>query len=636
MANSLALADTPLFRDLPEAEMDFVSGHATERTLATRQRLVEMGREAPGLFVIASGGAAVVVGSEGSGREIASLGPGDVVGEIALLTGEPCSATVVATGPATAWFIDRLDFPRVIEHCPGLWRNLVTILSQRLVRTSRRLASEPSQTTAALVLGCRPDDEALLTSSLATSLAEQTQRPLLVIDARVSGSVALGPDSPLPSVAAVLAERALLRDYETAAASSSVSMTTLDDSEHSPLTDEQALSALEWLTPFFGNILILLSGPPAEARSQLMHGVRSVMTVVSEDDVQRMVSWLSRLSAARGERISATILSTTQPSAQTVSQLEGQLGRPPLTLSRESAAALSDVDSLGRIARHLGGMTVGVALSAGAAKGLAHIGVLRVLQKHNVPVDYVAGSSIGSIVGALFAGGFPLDEIENMLNGADRKVVRWTLPLTALWSDRGLRKLLSEPGPTTEFHELRTPFAAVATDLISGREVILREGIIWRAVQASVSIPGMFPPALISGRYLVDGGVVSPVPTRAARDLGADIVIAVDLSSPGLRPDAPTRLAATSDREKGAHPPRMIEVLWRSTEIMQTEMTAHTAAIADVTIAPSLGRSRFSDFTRRPSEFVAAGAEAAELSMPEIRNFLPWLRDEDKEPEKTT
>jgi NTE family protein len=605
--------------------MSFVAAYVSERTLAKRERLVEMGHEAPGLFVIASGGAAVVVGSEGAGREIASLGPGDVVGEIALLTGEPCSATVAAIGPSTAWFIDRLDFPRIIEHCPGLWRNLVTILSQRLVRTSRRLASEPSQTTAALVLACKPEDEVLLANSLSRSLADQAKRPVLVVDARSSGSAPL--ETPqVPSVASVLADRALLRDHEVAASTSPVSIASLDDPELSPLSDAQALSTIEWLSAFYGHILILLSGPPAEPRPRLIHGVRSVMTVVSEDDLQRMVTWLSSLGS-RGERVGAAILSPGHPSAEAMSQLESQLGRPALAVTRDAAAAAQGHDDLARVARHLGGMTVGVALGAGAAKGLAHIGVLRVLQQHNVPVDYVAGSSIGSIIGALFAGGFPLDDIESMLIGADRKVVRWTLPLTALWSDRGLRKLLSEPGPTTEFHELRIPFAAVATDLISGREVILREGIVWRAVQASVSIPGMFPPTVISGRYLVDGGVVSPVPTRAARDLGADIVIAVDLSSPGLRPEAPTRLAATSARESGGHPPRVIEVLWRSTEIMQTEMTAHTAAIADVTIAPSLGRSRFSDFTRRPTEFVAAGAEAALESMSEIRSFLPSLQE---------
>jgi NTE family protein len=628
MTGSLSLADTPLFRDLPESELSFVSGYTTERTLVAREALVEIGHEAPGLFVISSGSAGVFVGAESSGREIASLGPGDVVGEIALLTGEPCSATVVAAGETKAWFIDRLDFPRVIEHCPGLWRNLVSILSQRLVRTTRRLASEPSQSSAALVLACQPEDEISLVTALSTSLAQQTNRPVLVIDGRAPGSGPLGGKAQLPSVAAVLADRTLLRAHETAAASSSVSIAPLDDDEHGALTDEQALRTIEWLSPFYGNILILLTGPPSDARPDLMHGVRSIMTVVSEDDVQRMVSWLSRLSTVPGERVGAAILSNAQPSAEAMGQLETQLGRPALAVSREPNLSQAGDDSMARIARHLGGMTIGVALGAGAAKGLAHIGVLRVLQQNNVPIDYVAGSSIGSIVGALFAGGFPLDDIEEMLNGADRKVVRWTLPLTALWSDRGLRRLLSEPGPTTEFHELRTPFAAVATDLISGREVILREGIVWRAVQASVSIPGMFPPAVISGRFLVDGGVVSPVPTRAARDLGADIVIAVDLSSPGLRPEAPTRLAATGDRERAEHTPRIIEVLWRSTEIMQTEMTAHTAAIADVTIAPSLGRSRFSDFTRRPAEFVTAGAEAAEAAMPEIRNFLPWLQAE--------
>ena len=292
--------------------------------------------------------------------------------------------------------------------------------------------------------------------------------------------------------------------------------------------------------------------------------------------------WLDRLSKSPegGGKVAAALLSSGEASSPARSVLERSTGRSVIGLDRSDADAApagngsaaapghGSLHGIDRLARCIGGLTVGIALGAGAAKGLAHLGVLRVLKENNVPIDYIAGSSIGAIIGALYASeAFELEEMEEMIIGADRKVRRWNIPVTSLWRDSGLRRLLSDPGPTTQFNELPTPFVAVATDLASGREVALRDGLIWRAVQASVSIPGIFPPMLISGHHLVDGGVVCPVPTQAVRDLGADIAIAVDLSSPGLRPEAPPRLSVSSERESGPPPPRFVEVLWRATEI---------------------------------------------------------------------
>lgn len=179
--------------------------------------------------------------------------------------------------------------------------------------------------------------------------------------------------------------------------------------------------------------------------------------------------------------------------------------------------------------------------------------------------------------------------------------------------------------PTVQFHELAIPFAAVATDVASGREVILRHGLIWRAVQASASIPGIFPPTVISGRYLVDGGLVNPVPTQTVRGMGANIVVAVDVMSPVTPAEATADRSAGSARTPDSRPPNLVEMLWRSNEIMQGEITAHSAATADVTIQPKVGRSRWSDFSRRGRIFIAAGEEAARNALPELRRVLPFL-----------
>jgi NTE family protein len=261
------------------------------------------------------------------------------------------------------------------------------------------------------------------------------------------------------------------------------------------------------------------------------------------------------------------------------------LPRDPGVLARVAEVGVAAVDhesdepfaqSLRRLARRVGRAEVGIALGAGMAKGFAHIGVLNLLRLHSVPIDYIAGSSIGSIV---------------------------------VSSNRGLKKILTtchERAPTAEFPELFVPFAAAATDVTTGQEVVLRDGIVWSTVLASISMPGVFPPVVHEGRVLVDGG----------REMGADIVIGVDLATTA-QPEAPA--------EASPRLPNIIEMIWRTMEIMLGEITSRSAASADVTIRPSTGHSHIRDFSRRGPEFVAAGERAALAALPEIATYLPSI-----------
>jgi len=276
-----------------------------------------------------------------------------------------------------------------------------------------------------------------------------------------------------------------------------------------------------------------------------------------------------------------------------------------------------------RLARQVGEIEVGLALGAGAAKGFAHIGVLKVFQEYSIPVDYLAGCSIGAIVGALYALDRSFGEMEERLNGADRKLRRWHLPFRSIWSDAGLKEMLVDAAPTQRFSHLQTPLAVVATDVATGRETVIRKGLIWRAAQASASVPGIFPTVLLAKRHLVDGGLVNPVPSQTVRDLGADVVIAVDLMSPSARSHH------TSEPDKNsrgrAHLPNLVEMLWRANEIMQEEVTLRSAATADLTIEPKLGRVRWSDFSHKGREFIALGEQAASDRMPELQRLLPGV-----------
>ena len=180
--------------------------------------------------------------------------------------------------------------------------------------------------------------------------------------------------------------------------------------------------------------------------------------------------------------------------------------------------------------------TIGLALSGGAARGMAHVGVLRALTENGIPIDCIAGTSAGSLVAGAFASGLSIDQIEDFgLKLRWRHIGRVTMSRLGVQSSERFEYDLRERLPITKFEELPIPFAAVATDLKTGVAVVMRDkGDVPFAIRASCTIPGWYVPVIDEqGRQLVDGGLVAVIPSSVARALGADIVIAVDVNAAG-------------------------------------------------------------------------------------------------------
>jgi NTE family protein len=282
---------------------------------------------------------------------------------------------------------------------------------------------------------------------------------------------------------------------------------------------------------------------------------------------------------------------------------------------------------------------VGLVLGSGSARGWAHIGVIRALAEAGVRPDVLCGCSIGAMVGAAYADG-DLDDLE-----------RWVSSLT--WQnvvglmDVGLNgglikgdKLISffeQHFVDKEFSALQLPFACVATDLASGREVWLREGSVSAAVRASLALPGLFAPVSRDGRLLVDGALVDPVPVSLCRALGADVVIAVDLGSDiigsslkrGVAPEERRgpgwsgKLMSSLGIKRDHDLPSLVEVLSTSIQIMQTRIARSRLAgePADVLVAPRLAHLGMMDY-HRAAEAIAEGAEAVRRMLPAIEYTL--------------
>jgi NTE family protein len=259
----------------------------------------------------------------------------------------------------------------------------------------------------------------------------------------------------------------------------------------------------------------------------------------------------------------------------------------------------------------VGSKRVGLALSGGAALGAAHIGVLQVLEEHGIRAACVAGTSAGAAVGALYCAGVPVPRIKELaLDLQWSKVGKVVLPRKGFLDGSRLEEYLIKLLGDLTFEQLPIPFAAVAADILTDRLMVLREGRLAPAVRASCALPGVFTPVEYQDSVLVDGGIINNLPVSAVWDLGAEYVIAVDLSAP-----------LVGSRKV---PSTTLELLFFSLGTL-VRNTSREAELADVVILPEVGGFSPADLSHIPA-IIERGRAAAEVQMPRI---LQGLREED-------
>ena len=252
---------------------------------------------------------------------------------------------------------------------------------------------------------------------------------------------------------------------------------------------------------------------------------------------------------------------------------------------------------------------IGLALGGGAARGFAHIGVIQVLEEAGIKPDLVVGTSAGSLVAALYAAGRNGVELATLAQSMDEGAITdWAFPGRGLIRGEALARYVREQTGQRSIEQMKLPLGIVATDLDSGAPILFQRGDIGMAVRASSAVPAVFQPVKIGTREYVDGGLVSPVPVRFARQMGADLVLAVDISSP---PDG----APTGDPFK---------MLMQTFSIMGKSINHFELRDADVVVRPRLQGVGSADFTAR-SRAIAAGREAAQLALAELRARITAL-----------
>jgi NTE family protein len=601
-----SLFTLPAFRGLAAAERRRIAGLFREIALAKGETVYEAGDDADALYLVVSGAIDVLDG----GHAVARFGPGEVFGEAVLVPGERRAVTTCVALDAVLLVLPRGSLDRLLELHPSLHQRMSVVLARRLkgaLHTVRGGRAKPSEIVA-LEGWTSGGERRAFVGALAAAIEGELRRPVSIVtvasSARAS-AIAVRPDRPDAVVSGEAREGAALR--------ARVAAEVATRAEHVPV------------------VLIELDGD--------LGGAEPGLTRLADTVVMR-ANGTPPVHHDTGSRRATFVY-------------DGNGPRPALSANRVVALPVNGTAhsrALARLARYLTRRSVGLALGSGAAWGLAHIGVLEVLERERIPVDVIAGASMGAIVGAHYALGFTperLAEIATSVRHVQDLVrilprllylaVDFNLARPGLFAGDHFQHVLESLGPIKgrTFADLEIPFRAVATDIATGARVEISDGDLSDAVRASFSAPWIFSPFRIGEHILIDGGMSDPVPAETARSMGADLVIGVNVVPP-VYPEAQNPLEAALRLFARANPigargdtrlPNSFDVVVRILQIMQHELGNDRAGEADVLVNPDLRAFWVLEFWKAAA-IIEQGRRAAEGALPAIRGKLDQLRAE--------
>jgi len=657
----------PLFAGLSPEDLGKIAARLQPLSLPKGAALFREGDDPDAMYLIVSGQARRLRTLTGVESVVAFLGRGDVAGETGLLTGIPRTSTVKLDATSEILKLPRKDFEEILREHPTILLHLSRILAQRLM-TQAPAPARPGSDAHLIVLdpALPRGDRALLGWTLGFELAAQTRKRVLLVD--------LSPEAGAIARAAGL-EPKVIGEEELRA------VNLRDPAAISELTQDHPSGVkLLSVSPaalggrLFGSLylflnavrgghdfaLVCLSGGErgdveraalSEADRVLMAGCDAMRPQFRHMEVEvppfvPEAARLLRVWVGDLEPEDAPLLLGSErvvvPWSDEVSESFAGTGKADAAL----AAAPKARAAIARLARRLGGVRVGLALGTGAALGHATIGVLKVFKREGIPVDMIAGTSMGSLIAGCYAAGYEPEEIESMAMRIDKGWVYenlfWDLTVlrSGMFQGETLLRFIRSYMGSREFSDMDIPFACVAADIETGEEVVLKSGRVAEAIRASCGLPIIFVQIHLNGRYLVDGGLVNPVPTRVLADLGADVMIAVNLTMPaGDRPhhthgepakpllDRPVSLqtlreAATPQVLKNPH---IVDVFFNMIYTMEYEVAQSRLEMAHVVLHPDLKGFSWTEL-HRAKEIIQAGERAAEEALPRIKALIPALR----------
>ena len=520
----------PFFRNLPAGALEAVASQLQLEHHGRGDVVFREGEPGDTMYLVVSGQVEVLAGADQS--PLAALGPGSFVGELALLLGEPRSATLRVVADTMLWSLHRRDLDVLLTEHPVIGVELSRELGRRLVATNRQLVAPPTTRFTALF---GPGAAALA----AAVQARAGSAKVGVLE--FPGAPAVGP---LP----------------------------------------EGVARLD-LNPIDAEVLAGMAGKDVEGITYLLLALPQAETPAG------------RLAVELAEHIAGFC---------PVPAWVGQRGPSHVVLRGDGSH-----ESFERVARWVTGQALGLALSSGGSKALAHVGVVKVLREAGIVIDAVAGTSGGALVAGALAMGVNdegmlarVNELAAMLKF--RRIDFNFLPRSALFKGERLRNRFHEWSEGATFADTLIPCWMVATDVALGAEVIIHRGSLADAVRASMSIPGAMNPWPIGDLRCIDGAVVNPMPASVLRDAGIRLVIGSNVAGQELQSEAD---------------PHMMQIMSRILNSMEREMIKAQLPLVDVLIRPAVGAAPSFDFNHI-DEFVLEGERAAREALPEIKAAL--------------
>jgi len=651
------LQNVPVLASLGEELMKGLAERAEFVAVKKGDLVVRENDPGDALYVVVSGRLQAYTSlKSGRDRIFATYCDGDCFGEMPLLSGETHWANVRALNDSMLLKIPREDFDAIVNRDP----RVAVSFSQRLGHRIKELRAEKHRakwSTIISLYGSLPGTgKTTLAHNLAASLARETREPVLLLD--LSGRQR--------GVPLLKCERLDFRS----------GLGLQDITVHSPLGfdrlnldlvgDEREVALI---APIFGHLVkrydyVLCDLPNQVSASVFACLMQSdeVFVIAKNDDehlyrTRLLLEDFRARAAAREPKVRVILTAVGEAGAPYVEEAERKLGQPIACLLRwiPEAEVMDSVDGtpyvirlpmaayslvVRRMARELGNVMVGLALGTGGARGLAHIGVIRVLEREGIAIDVVAGSSMGSLIAAAWAVGKSADDMEEIAKKirskrAFLKLLDPAFPGSGVLRGIKVYKFLHSIVNGLTFADTLIPLKIIGSDLNTLEEVVFEDGKLIDAIRASISIPGVFRPVISNGHVLIDGGITDPVPVQVLARAGVSKIIAVNTI-----PNADEMKERERYRNEWSHasreerkgmlretgpvietPTSIINVYMRSMHAMQSRMAEMACNNADVVIRPILAGAVWYDFYN-PERHIRCGEEAAEAALPLLKNLV--------------
>ncbi len=641
------LKEIPLFSSIPVSQIRELADLFIVETFKKGEIVCRQNDEGDAMFIIRSGVVAIHA-DHGNGDEfITELHRGDFFGEMALLSSTPRNATVKVVLDSVVFKLYRETFQTLLLKNKSMGLFLSRIYARRMAAINDRAVKEKNHGPRAVFYAVSASENNLGLShflySLSYHIATESLKKILVVEPHLELATIM---KKLGLVKSICPDTGLFRllpprlyqpgDFHWYSHKAGFSVLQVKKGFSGRLSEKVPL-LMEEFRNCFDLIFFSLSNHLNELERLLIRLCDKNMVLINNTEqalprVRNRLKMMDSIAGAGLDRVRVGVSHLCGKTGIPRRILKEKLNlseTPNIWVDRSDAAFADSIDTekcfpikgVRAVAREIAGVRVGLALGAGAARGWAHIGVLKVLEEEGIPVDMIAGTSMGALVGGIYASSASVSHLNshtiNRLSTkgtARRQIFDITLPLKGLLKGDKIIRMVSRAVNNADFLDLLIPTYIVAVDIMSGEQVLFETGDVTKAIRASISIPGIFNPFNHMGRWLVDGGLINPVPVDILVQKGADKIIAVCIEQAD---NHCIGQAGCKNREQSAdsaiipsfRSPGIKEVLSRTISIVHSRATGDYAKKADLVIYPEIAGFKWDDFHR--GEILMKKGEAA-------------------------